>query len=327
MVHDLPLKNRQVQVQQYQAETERLRLTPQNSVDDEIEPEDNQADARLPRSKLETIPRPKIQSNSTQSDWGFFTAQWSRYVDGSKMTKSQQINQLWAACSEELQRSLHNGNSSRITEPALLLENIRIIAVKKLNNLVNIVEFQNLAQFNNETVTAFATRLSGHANLCDMLVTCSTCELDVSFKNKLVMFQFVKGLKDNHAQERILEASASEHGGELSLEKVVKLAESFEMGRMSAQLVNKGQVSKISEYQKGKQNSRLEKPNETQPNDKCGNCGNKGHTSKLNDRRKNCPAFDKTCTKCKTNGYFAAHCRGGPRETRDKSKSKDTKVN
>ena len=80
-------------------------------------------------------------------------------------------------------------------------------------------------------------------------------------------------------------------------------------------------------YQKGKQKSCLKKPNETQPNDKCGNCGNKGHTSKLNDRRKNCPAFDKTCTKCKTNGHFAAHCRGGPRETRDKSKSKDTKVN
>ena len=69
-----------------------------------------------------------------------------------------------------------------------------------------------MSQFNDETVTAFATRLSGHANLCDMLVTCDACEIDISFKNKLVMFQFVKGLKDSHAQERILEASASEEG-------------------------------------------------------------------------------------------------------------------
>ena len=72
MVHDLPLKTQQVQVHQYQAETERLRLTPQTSVDDELEPEDTQQNAKLPKSKLESIPRPKIQSSATQSDWGFF---------------------------------------------------------------------------------------------------------------------------------------------------------------------------------------------------------------------------------------------------------------
>lgn len=90
-----------------------------------------------------------------------------------------------------------------------------------------------------------------------------------------VMFQFVKGLRDSHAQERILEASATDVTGDITLEKVVKLAESFEMGKTSAQLVNKGQVSKISEYQKGKQKSRVDKPNKTQPNNKCGNCGQK----------------------------------------------------
>ena len=88
------------------------------------------------------------------------------------MTKTQEINQLWATCSEELQCSLHNGNSQKIKDPFVLLENIRLLAVKKLNNLVNVVEFQALSQFSNETVTAFATRLNGHANLCDKLVTC-----------------------------------------------------------------------------------------------------------------------------------------------------------
>ena len=71
MVHDLPLKHQQVQVSQYQAETDRLRLTPQNSVDDELLPEDNGRPPKL-RAKLETIPRPKIQSSSTESDWSFF---------------------------------------------------------------------------------------------------------------------------------------------------------------------------------------------------------------------------------------------------------------
>ena len=73
----------------------------------------------------------------------------------------------------------------RITDPALLLENICLISVKKLNNLVNIVEFQALNQFNNETVTAFATRLNGHANLCDMLVFCEECNNNISLKASL----------------------------------------------------------------------------------------------------------------------------------------------
>ena len=184
MVHELPIRAQQVQVGQYQAENERLCLTPQVSVDDEIEPEHTQTSLR--RSKLESIPRPKIQSSATRSDWGFFLAQWNRYVDGSGMSKPQQINQLWAACSEELQHSLHHGNSSSITEPSLLIENIMILAVKKFNNLVNVVEFQNFAQFNNETITAYATRLSGQANLCDMLVKCPKCAIEVSFKNKFV---------------------------------------------------------------------------------------------------------------------------------------------
>ena len=147
------------------------------------------------------------------------------------------------------------------------------------------------------------------------------------------MYQFVKGLKDHRCQERILEASANEEGGELSLEKVVKLAESFEMGKTSQEIVNKGQVSCISEYQRGKsksrQDSKAKSTNSAKPaSDKCGNCGKQGHSSKLNDRRANCAAFDKTCSKCKTNGHFAEFCRGGPRESRDKSKSRPTsKVN
>ena len=194
------------------------------------------------------------------------------------MSDKQQVNQLWAACSDELQRSLNYGNSANIKDPALLMENIRLIAVKKLNNLVNIVEFQTMSQFNDETITAFATRLSGHANLCDMNTTCDQCDQEISLKKKMIMYQFVHCLKDHHAQERILEASEQEEGGELALEKVVKLAESFETGKQSQELVNKsGQVSKLSDHQRNKQKSCQD----SRPKDsnKYGNCES-SHTSK-----------------------------------------------
>ena len=115
MVHSLPLKQQQVQVEQYKAKTERIKVQ-QNNQDDDVDVESvstasgSTANHRKSRVRLDTIPRPKIQSNSTASDWSFFAAQWARYVDGSDMTDLQQINQLWASCSEDLQRSLHNGS-------------------------------------------------------------------------------------------------------------------------------------------------------------------------------------------------------------------------
>ena len=250
----------------------------------------------------------------------FFSAQWERYVSGSNMTPQKQIK-------EDLQRSLHNGNSAKIEDPALILGNIQLIAVKKLNNLVNVVEFQSLTQFPEETVTAFGTRLNGKANLCDLITPCENCQTEVSFKNKFIMYQFIRGLKDQHAQKRILEASAQEQGGEMLLERVIKLAESYEMGKISSHMVKSGQVSKISDYQKAKNTKRQDNKKDKDTTNKCGNCGRTGHSAKLNDRRLHCPAFDKSCSKCNTNGLFADQCRGGPRQTRDKSKNRQDKPN
>ena len=81
-------------------------------------------------------------------------------------------------------------------------------------------------------------------------------------KKKMILYQFLKGLKDTHAQERILEASAQTEGGELPLFHAMKLAESFEMSKKSSDIVNSsGQISKLSDHQKKKQTSRQESPN------------------------------------------------------------------
>ena len=50
------------------------------------------------------------------------------------------VQQLWTACSLTLQRSLHNGGATSITDPKALLDIIKTLAVKQKNNMVNIVE-------------------------------------------------------------------------------------------------------------------------------------------------------------------------------------------
>ena len=237
VVHTLPLRKQELQVSKYREETERLKVT--NAAAQNASQTGTQLGPSKPnRTKLEAIPQPKILHGATESDWGFFKSQWSRYVAGTEMSTDQQIHQLWACCSEDLQCALHNGNSAKITDPNALLENLRLIAVKKVNNLVNIVDFTAMHQLTDETVTAWGTRLNGHAKMCDMLVQCDECEHNVSFAEKMIMYQFVKGLKDTHAQERILEASAQVEGGELMLARTVKLTESFKMGKSSQEYMN-----------------------------------------------------------------------------------------
>ena len=128
-----------------------------------------------------------------------------------------------------------------------------------------------------------------------------------------------RSLVDKHMQEKIFESAASQpEGTPFTLTHALKVAESFEMGKVSQQLVNnggsEGQLSRISQHQQNKRAVRQPQKsnnNSIKDNNKCGNCGKTGHSSKLNDRRLNCPAIDKVCGKCKTNGHFSDQCRGG----------------
>ena len=281
----------------------------------------------LPRDKKESLPRPKIQEQCNDTDWSFFVSSWKRYVEGTQLTENQQILHLCVACSDSIQRMLHSTNSDGITDPNELMENIRLIAVKRKNNLVNIIELQKMGQGADETILQYSTRLNGQANICDLFVPCTNCDHDVSFRDKTIMYQFIRGLHDSNMQERILESAAQVEGGELSLIRVMKIAEAFELGKVSQKLVNNGgTLNRLSDYQSNKRNSRQEsrqKDNNKTASKQCGNCGRKDHSSKLNERRDKCPAFDKVCGKFHMNGHFTSQCRGGPKNNRqDKEKQK-----
>ena len=242
------------------------------------------------------------------------------------MNDAEEIQQLWAACTPYLQRQLHNGGGARAKTPTQLMSSLKFLAVKRHNNIVNIVKFQRMGQAPDETVNAFSTRLNGHGDICDLFVACPECNIDVSYKDNFIMHQFIWGLRDIGAQERIMETAAQSDGCQLTMIQTLKIAEAYKIGKQSQKLVNHGgQLSKLSQHQRNKSNNRQN--NRQQNNDRqkgsCSNFGKSDYTSKLQDQRDNCPAFDKSCTKCKTNGHFSSQCRGGPRQSRDKSTNKD----
>ena len=80
MFHTLPMKQIELNIKKYEAETERMKTTQDDKDDDEPAARANTAQRSKVKSKLESIPRPKISSSSTESDRKFFMSQWKRYV-------------------------------------------------------------------------------------------------------------------------------------------------------------------------------------------------------------------------------------------------------
>ena len=206
------------------------------------------------------LKRPEIEEDCTESDWSFFVASWDRYVKACKLNSSDEISHLWSACSEALQKALHNQGAQGETDIKSLLERIRLLAVKKRNNLVNVIQFQQMYQERDEGVHGFLARLNGQAELCNLTVPCPEHGCEVSFKERFTMLQLVRGLQDLSIQERVLQEAAAVESGELSLTKVTKLVEAAEMGKSSQASISKagGQLSRLSEHRRGKEAGKLE---------------------------------------------------------------------
>merc|ERR1712239_111632 len=251
---------------------------------------------------------PVVEENCTESDWSFFVAEWNRYstavgLDGDEPGA---VRQLWAACSDGLRRALHNDGAQSETAVQQLLQHVKSLAVKRRNNLVNIMTLQKMGQQREEGVLSFLSRLNGQADLCDLQVACS-CNKLVCFKEKFKTLQLIRGLVDQEIQERVLAVGAAlPEGKELSLAEVVKLVEATESARSTRDLVSgAGGLNRLSDHQKNKSQKRQEKgkPASSSTPGKCTFCGRGQH------ERSECPAKDAECNTCKRKGHFAITCR------------------
>ena len=268
MAHELPNKAKESQAEATRAEAEKLRAEaeklraerPSGGGAELVEGTTERAGRGIV-DKRAAIPRPEVDEGVTESDWSFFTAQWDRYKETTQLSGTTEAQHLWAACSTILQRSLHNAGAGKVTDPVELMTKVKELAVKKRNNLVNIIELQGMGQQHGEKMSTFIARLNGKAELCDYLVQCPGCSKDVSYKEKTVMYQLVRGIADKDMQERVLQAAAQVEGGELSLTRVVKLCEALEMSKLSQELVNNnnGSINRLYEYRQAKDGKKLQR--------------------------------------------------------------------
>ena len=133
MADTLPIEQKKTTAQeqatqQLQAQIYRLTITVE-SREDNVEPE-GEAPRRKFVQKRDSIPRRTVEENSTESDWAFFLAQWSRYTQGAEMTTAQELQQLWAACPLPIQRQLHNRGGQCCLTTLKLLNQMKVIRLE-----------------------------------------------------------------------------------------------------------------------------------------------------------------------------------------------------
>lgn len=273
-------------------------------------------------SRPDKLPRPSLEEGISEADWVWFEEQWKRYKRSTGLKGENIVDHLWTTATPGLARRCYEaGNADKITEDDLL-KRMKKLAIRAQNNLVNIVEFLSMTQDTEEPAAMYISRLRGQAKVCDFSVKCTSegCEdSSISYADKMVAHQLVRGLEDLGTQEKVL-AHAATHKN-LDLDGITKFVEAQEMGARSSKLLGGGaNVSKISDYQRSRSNTLPSKIKTHEENNedkdaedtqRCCYCGYSGHGRRPQPsvRKSKCPAWNKDCKSCQKPGHFSTVCK------------------
>ena len=163
-------------------------------------------------SRPDKLPRPCLEEDISEADWVWFEEQWNRYKRSTGLKGQSIIDHLWTTASPALARRCYEaGNADNITETKLL-ERMKKLAIRAQNNLVNVVEFLSMTQDTEEPAAMFISRLRGQAKVCDFSVKCPSeacADSTISYADKMVAHQLVRGLEDLGTQEKVLANAAN----------------------------------------------------------------------------------------------------------------------
>ena len=76
--------------------------------------------------RLEKLPRPTFQLDMTQSDWAFKYSQWQAYISQTPTQESIKVQQLRAACTDDLLRRVYDtGDLANMNTEELLIQQVK----------------------------------------------------------------------------------------------------------------------------------------------------------------------------------------------------------
>ena len=245
-------------------------------------------------NRPDRFPRPVISELASDTDWKYFLESWETYKRATKLSGQNACDQLWYCPSDALKKKIFDSGIRPTDTETKILEGMKKLCVRNHNNMVNIMSFQGLYQENSESITQFAARLNGSASICDFSVRCS-CKKEVSYSEKIQVFQLIRGISDIEIQERILSETANK---DMALNEVIKLGVAIETGkRSSGALARAGGLNRVY----------LDRSRETNDKRKCSYCGDNWHTGP--NWKKLCKGSNATCHECNKKGHLSKVCK------------------
>ena len=158
--------------------------------------------------RLEKLPRPTFTLDMSQAEWSFTEAQWTAYISQQAGLREEvKVQQLQAACDQALLRRVYDdGGLAALDTEAKLLAKVKKLAVRVVHKTLHMQNLWNMIQQAEEPIRAFASRLTGTAELCDFTMTCSsdTCTHKNSYKDQMIMQALLKGMSDTDIRTRVL---------------------------------------------------------------------------------------------------------------------------
>lgn len=262
--------------------------------------------AQPPRPSRAKIERPKIDANCTDNQWVLFCDAWDRYKQMSSLTSEAEIrNELRSSCSPKVNELLFNFSGPDILKEASegdLMKMIKSVAVTVVHPEVYRQQFYALRQSDGESVTNFVSRLKAQAMLCAF--KCPSQECTTSHSSDMVKSQLIAGIRNPSHQDKvlsemeILKTLDQVTNRLLALESTERATTHF---RPPFSPAPDNMITPI-----GHEKRKPSTPKRTTNTKTCAGCGKALHPK----GRTFCPAWGKTCNKCRKPNHFMNVCRG-----------------
>ena len=205
--------------------------------------------AQRSKQKPPKIDRPEIGRDSSEETWNMFIAKWQMFKDGTQLSQSDTVRQLFQCCDDELGDAIIKGHSAAINSSETeLMRVIKQLAVTPVSVVVRRSEFLSTKQDLGESTRAYSARLKGKAATCSYTCPCTgtNCDQSVDFTDIIVRDVLITGLVDEDIRKEVL---GWEELDNKDINEVVRFIEAKEMARDA---LTKAPVSNasISTYKK-----------------------------------------------------------------------------
>ena len=247
-------------------------------------PSTAQPRSSMATAKPEKAKRPELASEMSDKNWAYFVSRWEDYKKATALQGEEVVIQLMECCCEQLRRDHHRTypktGVGTVTESTRLAE-LKQLAVRQKNRMVNRVKLGTLKQDKGEPVRKYAGRIRSLASVSEYNVSCSTCKASIPYTEPVILDQVIAGLADVEIQKDVL---SHPDAANMNLEKLLQFVEGKESGQASQGLMTGNLVGEVdrkakcsycdSQHVKGKQHCKA-------AGKKCEQCGKYDHLAKV----------------------------------------------